>query len=188
MPREVELTHLSQPRGHLLHRPKCAILIAAIVGEWTTTENRMAHLYATALGTSSTLTDEEGDYLHTDYDLAALLAMRQLSSSPNRIDLVNKKIIPRLTPNLATRWQLLVPRIEACAKERNTIAHGDWWLSDKHPDNLILQNKRFQLFLYEASCFEGILERIVKLSSTIDNLAFEVGEAQSIDHGECRNI
>ncbi|WP_147307440.1 hypothetical protein [Mesorhizobium denitrificans] len=111
-------------------------------------------------------------------NVTALLAMRKLSSNPSRIELMNKRVAPRLPPHLVSRWQQIVPLIEECARERNTVVHGDWWLSDLYPDGLILQDKQWQLTLYEVQCFEYVLECISTLSTALVKFAREVGKAQ----------
>lgn len=140
-----------------LRRPTCCLQIAGVVSEWAHVERTMALMFSCAMGEHVFTSDGQ---VHAFRDWAAVAVMSTLETLHARVQVIRAALLPRLTPQLVQQWEGLEKELRARAKERNTVAHTAWSISDEYPNDLILETREGRVFRYSERDFADILDRM----------------------------
>lgn len=162
---------LAAPKS-LLHRPKLAALIGTIVAEWSYIEQSLAYIFnVAAAGKPSPIGGHSIDPI-------ASAIFDTLVGFPARISVVKSVIKLRASDELKNEFNALHNKMLKRSKERNTIAHACWNISDQYPDDLVTFDIDGSWIIYTEKDLSDILERTVEIRNQVNDFSVRFGNSE----------
>lgn len=153
--------------GIVGERPEAAMALGVAVSSWGYIENDIEWLYAFLMARWSEKMPA-GTFMPAHP--VAILTFQTLQTQNQRLSLLEALAKWALPADKAKEVADVIPSIRQRAKERNTIAHGLWGISDQRPKDLILVRRFDTNLVYSAVDFGQVTERIADLHMTMQRL------------------
>jgi hypothetical protein len=145
-------------------RPACALGIATVAGEWANLERSLALMFSVSTGWPT------DDRATTKINRVARAAIDAIESLSARLAIVSAGLEATMPQAVQDQFDDLAKRIRKCAGTRNTVVHGWWGVSEKYPDDVILNTDVGPVIRYTPKDFDEIVSRIANLVLEIDRL------------------
>jgi hypothetical protein len=159
MPQTINIGGYSDT-GAALARPACAILIAAIVTEWSHVEEALAQMVTMGMGTP--FHDQATGSRGVRTNVVAWAAMQEVIALRTRLQIVDRSLRAHLQGEMLSEWAPLMRALSSRAKERNIVAHTRWYHHADYPESLLCHLPSGFLSRYDPQDFVNIYRRMVE--------------------------
>jgi hypothetical protein len=106
----------------MVARPELAVYIARVATGWSRVEERIGFIIVQLLGADAHV---------------GMKMYRALSGSASQLAVLRAVARDTLTKEMQDRLEGILTHMRGAAKRRNNVVHGQWSISDSHPNELV---------------------------------------------------
>ena len=156
----------------LLQRPKLAALIGTIVAEWAFIDRTLAFIF------NVTTSDHPLPNQYHQIDPVAAAVFDTLVTFPAKIAVVKSVLNLRASDELKEEFEEICAEIRNRSKERNTVVHASWSISDQYPDDLITFKTDGSWIKYTEKDLLDILARTIEIRNKANDFSISIANSQ----------
>lgn len=160
MPKPVTGLHLRIDPHALLSRPELAAHIALVSTQWSVIEDRLAHIYAMAMGANVD---------------ACFVSLAKVINIRTRLDMIAAVLERAVSEKMAADFEKLKKLVTRRSAERARIVHSIWCVDDGYPEALIRwrgsSDPELRFEAYDAADFSLIELHLVEVEARLTEFA-----------------